>query len=223
MITNLIINKSIIRLENKLNNHYISEFNLKHFWKTRDYGPAISKLNRKFYKIRKQNHNKASLEEVTYNKKEDVLNLLFKVTPTFSGGVGTVTTIDLKGKETERSYYTVIIQFRKIKEVIGEQVEWNRLSPKEKREFIRDLIKFCDVKFHSNDASFLYQGAWKILSDLDSCVFPFPSGLTDKGIWSNRHGNNGIHLTKHLINVFNTLLVQSNITKVIKGMDNTYE
>jgi hypothetical protein len=164
---------------------------------------GISDRNREFYDERKKNHNVSEFFRSTYNKKKGTITLYFKITPTFAGGKETVKLTTINGGWREGKYYTLQVQFVDVNSLIDPN-EWMSLSKKERIEIIHDIIDGMDVRYHSNDASFLWQGAWKRLGDIDSSIHKFPE-KPDKGIWGARHGNQDIYLTKHFLNTLPTL------------------
>lgn len=165
---------------------------------------GVSDRNVQFYKEREHNHNVSKFMKAVYRPRSNSITLYFKITPTYAGGKDTVDVVSLQGGKYRAKYYTLQVQFLNVNSFIQKRDDWFELSPKERIEIVRDIIDGVDVRFHSNDMSFLYQGAWKRLHDLDSSIYPFPN-KPDKDIWGQRHGNQGIYLTKHFLNTLPTL------------------
>ncbi len=70
------------------------------------------------------------------------------------------------------------------------------------------MLNECEVQIWSNDMSFYWQGAWEGLDRLDAVIYPF-SGIKGKGIWWKKHGLDGIHLTKHFVEIFQIINFQA--------------
>jgi hypothetical protein len=188
--------------------HYLKEFTLTD-WKQH----GISWRNKHFYQKRKEEGvNVAKLWDVIFNKKD--LVTIWKVTPTYAAGKKKTLTYDTKGNPTNGKYYSLIILFVGL---LNELTDWYNMNFKEKFKQVTYWLDNWDgVKFYSNDPSFLVQGAWKRLDDLDSSVYPFPN-LPDTGVWGRRHDNSGFYLTKHFLNLFDIL--KFNTSEIIKGID----
>jgi hypothetical protein len=179
---------------------------------------GLSDLNKKWYDDRKKNgNNKVEYITSVYNAKDGTLTVRYHVTPTYTGKKNpskpydkpkkTVKIINQKtGEERTGKFYTLMIQFQGIGELIGTKDEWFRLSKKERIEIVRDIIDGSEVKLWSNDMSMKWQGTWKSLDAIDSAIYPFPN-LPDENFWNGpeMHNNNDRHLTKHFPPVFSTL------------------
>jgi hypothetical protein len=192
-----------------LRTNYNKEKNLNEFFIPDWLKNGISDRNKKFYDERTSNHNVSRFVRSTYNRKKGTITLYFKITPTFAGGKNTVKLTKINGEWMEGYYYTLKVQFVNVNSVI-EPSEWKKLSKKERIEIVHHIIDGMDVRFHSNDPSFLWQGAWKRLDDMDSCIHKFPD-KKDSGIWGARHGNQEIYLTKHFLNTLPTLKFNSDV------------
>lgn len=165
---------------------------------------GVSDRNVKFYKEREKHHNVSQFMKAVYRPRSNSITLYFKITPTYAGGSETVDVVSLQGGKYRSKYYTLQVQFINVNDYIHTPDDWFSLTPKEQIEIVHAIIDGVDVRFHSNDMSFLYQGAWKRLDDLDSSIYPFPN-KPDKNIWGQRHDNQGIYLTKHFLNTLPTL------------------
>lgn len=190
---------------------------------------GFSNLNLKHADIRKSIGNKEIwLNDINFNNSNNNLTLNFYVKPTFLNKIDPVKNKVIKSVETItktgntttskfRPYYIVKVQFTNIKEI---KDKWNELNRFKKISIIDDMIdNWYNVKFWSNDLSFLYQGTWKILNELDSSIYPFPS-LPDSGKWKKLHGNSGVHLTKHLYFIFK--LIPYYVEEIIKYLNGKF-
>jgi hypothetical protein len=76
-----------------------------------------------------------------------------------------------------------------------------------KEDLIRKVIEECDVRFHSDDPSFLWCGVWENLSKLNLAIYKF-RGTKGNGVWQQRHKDAGAgdaYLTKHLVQLLDEL------------------
>lgn len=211
--------RSLISLIQKFRERrMLNEFSIPDWLKN-----GISDRNKKFYDERKKNYNVSEFLRSTYNRKKSTITLYFRITPTFSGGKKTVKLTKKNGDWREGKYYTLQVQFVDVNSLISPK-EWMNLSKKYRIEIVHDIIDGMDVRYHSNDASFLWQGTWKRLWGIDSSIHKFPD-KPDKGIWGARHGNQDIYLTKHFLNTlptlkFNADRIADSITKELSRYSN---
>ncbi len=184
---------------------------------------GFSALNKKHYNIRlKYGNTEIKLLNIFYSKKKNTLLIDIYVKPTFLGRKvygknyiqKEIEFIDKRGtvlSSKYRKYYNVRLLYESINKFISDLYKANLIEKyseriKKRREIIKNLLyEHSYLRIWANDLRFLYQGAWNILSRFNSELYKFPKNLTDKGIWLKRHGNFGIHLTKHLIGVFDML------------------
>ncbi len=203
---------------------------LKEFTITDFQANGFSDLNLKWYKDRQEQGNtKVEYWKTTYNVSTGNLTIYYKVTPTYIGipnphknnEIATsVTIISKAGEERKGKFYTFWIQFQGIGELIGNKVEWQGLSKKERIELVRDIIDSNDVKLFDNTMAYKWQGTWKILNDLDATIFPFPN-FPDKNEWNGSKKHNGIHLDKHYKGIFETLKV--NADKISQSITDEFD
>lgn len=140
--------------------------------------------------------------------------LYWKVYPTYAKGNERVLTFNIYGGKESDYFYSLIIQFYNMKD---ELKEYSKLSFRGKMK--RVISWYSDweyTRMYCNDPSYFIQGAWYRLDKIDSAVFPFPKGFTDKGIWGARHGKD-IYLTKHLLNVLD--IYKFNSVEMVRAID----
>lgn len=151
-------------------------------------GGFVSNLTQSYLDLRMNGdqHN-ISVSSAVYHINDDFLEVVFDVQPT--EGV---------------NHYTVICRFYEASKYIKDDLSKVKFSVVEKT--LNKIIKYCDVKFYSDDPSFLYQGCWEGLYKQDLSIFKF-NQPTGKGVWDDRHfksgglQNNQIHLTKHIAQI----------------------
>ena len=165
-----------------------------------------------FYSLRKaEGNNKSVLRKIKWDKNN--ITLVFKTSPTYAKPGEKVKIISPTGTESLGNFYTVQIQFGNIQD---ELENWAGLTWKDKRSKVISWINvWDDIKFSSNDASWLYQGIWKRLDELDSSIYPYP-GFPDSGEWERRHGTS-IYVSKHIASIFP--LLKFNVAEIIKEID----
>ena len=174
----------------------------------------ISNLNDKFYKIRLKEFNKAVYKDCYFNG--DDLIFEFVVYPTYGKGYEMVDIINLDGSVSKSRYYNVFICFVGIKKALLRK--YVKYSRNEKLKFWAWAFHhWNDVRVHSNDPSFFYQGAWFRLDRKNISLYKFPSGYTDNGIWGSRHGK-PLYITKHLMNVLDVF--KFNLVEYVRDVDN---
>lgn len=131
--------------------------------------------------------NRIEVASATYYVSDNFLEVAFDVQPT--QGV---------------NHYTVILRFYDVGKYVKDDLGKARFSVVE--HTLNKIIKQCDVRFYSDDPSFLWQGCWEGLDKNDMSIFKFTQPKGD-GIWDNRHmlsggiGNRELHLTKHIAQI----------------------
>ena len=165
----------------------------------RDMG--VSGLTDKHYKIRLTKNYTYGLSEIEAVGKD--LRLTFDVKPTFARGLES----DDKGNLKNTKQYYVKIQFVNAEKYakcdLSELID---LSKNEIKTKWKSIVDNCDLKFHSNDPSFYWQGFWEDLDSKGAAIFPF-KGPKGKGIWRDIHAESGglydskFRVTKHITQI----------------------
>lgn len=148
-----------------------------------------SGITQKYWEIRQQpeSYNAIGVTDAQWDHSllHDALLLTFEVSTTGSA---------LKN-------YELKLQFLKPKQYLDRfyaAKDWA-----EQRKALVDMINNCDVKVHSNDPSWYWQGMWEDDDKNHLAIYKF-KGTRGHGIWRARHTNSGglkkppIRLTKHL-------------------------
>lgn len=154
-------------------------------------GGFVSNLTQGYLDDRMKKQYEISVSSSLYNISKDFLEVIFSVIST----------------ESERRY-TVILRFYDVGRFIKDDLATAKFSIVEKT--LNKIIKLCDVRFYSDDPSFLWQGCWEGLDNHDMSIFKF-NDIKGKGIWDDRHMRSGgiqnkeVHLTKHLAQIVNTI------------------
>lgn len=193
-----IVIQDIVKLEDSIK---LTEFTLPEWMRS-----GLSYRNKYFNQERQKANYKVELFRSTYNLSTNNIMLWFRVTPTYAGGKDYVNTVDTAGHKRQEKYYTNRVAFLDVGSILKEPQEWALLSAKDKVDLVNDIITGSEVKIHSNDPSYFYQGSWFRVDKLGSALVPFPKEFGDRGIWAKKHGNQGIYLTKHFIDIFKYLL-----------------
>lgn len=199
---------------------------------------GFSPLNKKHYNIRlKYGNTEIKILNVFINISNKSILLDFYVKPTFLGrknmdgkvvkDIKYINRYGVVNSSKFRKYYNIKILYYDLNEFFIELKEMVYEYDKDEiRKWLRDrlykILYFWDsIKIWANDLSFLMQGTWKILDGMGMSLYKFPVGLIDKGIWLRRHDNAGLHLTKHLIGVFDLLRKNLGfiINKIIKYLN----
>lgn len=178
---------------------------------------AVSNITKKYYKLRHsdEGHQGSTLESVIWDQSLDSLLLQFFIIPTYKQKVKTV---DINGNQKTDNHYEVEIMFEEISKWLGTKKEFLNLQPKEQISKIREMIKKGEVKIHSNDMSWRFQGGESNAADLGYEIYDF-KGPKGKGIWSKRHmgENPAIYITKHILEVLTVIpFIPQEILKMIK-------
>jgi len=212
----------------------VLEISLKNWQK---YG--FSNSNYKHYNIRlKHGNTEIKILNIYYSKKKKNLLLEFYVKPTFLNRnvYGTnyvqrdVEYIDNTGRVKSskyRKYYNVRLLYEDTRKLEYELEKTKFITKysdmrKKRRQIVKEfLADHPFLKIWASDLSFLFQGSWHLLDKLNSSIYKFPKNLKDKGIWLKRHGNFGLHLTKHLIGVFE--LVLKSVNEIDKILEKNYK
>lgn len=143
---------------------------------------ALSKITRKYYDT--INISSQELKRVYWDKSRKTLNIVI-----WNNKGEEKSSVTMKGKVRKKEYYRVVIRFEKVKE---------------KPETVGDLEKIFNENtalVHSSDPSWLYQGMWKLASELNYAVHPFPSEYDDTGKQREKHmkGHDSPYVSKHII------------------------
>jgi hypothetical protein len=147
---------------------------------------------------------------------EDYMELTFITDSTT--GEGIPRTVAVGPKYNYNNEYTLVLRFYKVADILPPNL---KTMKKEDREpLIKQVIDTCDIRFHSDDPSYQFQGVWEQLSKLGLSIYKFKKGEKGKDIWKNRHqaaGAGDIWLTKHLCQLLDELdSFLPEIAKVIK-------
>lgn len=187
---------------------------------------AASDRNKEFLTLRRRDGEPGSfLKSATFNKRLNTLLLQFDSNITYDPKAG-ITTKGFNGGSKGNykphskmaSKYRVQVQFEEVEKHVGTLPEFLELSKGEQVAFIREMIKTCPVKVHSNDKSWYWQGAWENADYLGYAIHPF-KGTSGNGIWSKRHQGESpaIYITKHILEVMSVIpFLAADIAKMIR-------
>ena len=155
-------------------------------------GSLVSGITQKALATRLNSGNSnIRLDSATIDLQNNFLELIFYATST-SG-------------DTE---YTIVIHFYDIDKYITKN--YSSLPIGTQSQLLQQVFNFCDVKFHSDDPSYFYQGIWEDNEDEDLAIYKFP-GPAGNSIWHTRHAlsggttNTSSRLTKHIAQVVQEL------------------
>ena len=175
---------------------------------------AVSDLNKKFLAQRKKEGNSGSkLQSVTWNESNDTIGIVFFVNPTYDKEVKNYSPT---GSEYIDNKYTVEIEFQNVSNYLGDRETFNSFTPKEQGDLILSFLDNCEVKLWSSDPSWIFQGSFEAMDDLDASIFPLwsPKG---KDIWNARHGLEP-HITKHTYEIAQVLKANyQDIARQLRG------
>lgn len=133
-------------------------------------------------------HHGVEVAGVSYHVSDDFLEADFTVDST----------------DSSNKKYSVILRFYKVGKYFTSDPSKSKYSVLE--QMLRNIVHKCDVRFYSDDPSFLWQGVWEGLSNNDMSIFKF-TGTKGDGVWDDRHMETGgltnreVHLTKHLTQI----------------------
>lgn len=165
-----------------------------------------SGITQKYWEIRQQpsSYNAIGVTDAKWDNSllKDTLWLKFEVSTTGSA---------LKN-------YTLELLFNKPKPYLDKffaAKTWN-----EQKQALLDLFNKCDVKMHSNDPSWYWQGMWEDDYKKGLAIYKF-KGTHGKGIWRSRHTASGglnnppARLTKHLYDLILDITTEDDLLKHI--------
>jgi hypothetical protein len=146
---------------------------------------------------------------------EDYLELSFITDST--SGVGIPRAVSVGPKYNYNNEYTLVLRFYKVADILPQNLK--RMSSSDRLPLIKQVIDTCDIRFHSDDPSFYWQGIWQQLSKLSLSIYKF-KGTKGDGTWKARHqaaGAGEIFIGKHLCQLLDELdSFLPEIAKVIK-------
>lgn len=172
-----------------------------------------SHLNKEFFKKRKKEGETGSyLKRVKWETGKLTLYYEVKPTPTLP-----IRKIAKTGNISGTSKYKTEVQFEDAESFLGTKKDFLAQTKKEQINRMRKLAKNGSIRLHSNDMSWIYQGAWRRAQDNDYNIYKLPKNrMKDKGIWKQRHGKE-IYATKHIMEVIGTIpFVVDTISKMIR-------
>jgi hypothetical protein len=184
---------------------------------------AVSNLNKKWYKDRKDNSGSDSdLTNITWNHRKDEIRMNFRTKPTYDK---TVQVFSINGNPKNGANYKIVVQMIGVNKHLGTREEYQEFSQSEQQELVELAIKEAEVRVWANDPSFYFQGAWENLADIGASVYNFP-GPNGKDVWNNRHFASGgldfkrMHLTKHIYEVFQK--ISDFVPEIARKLNNRY-
>lgn len=143
---------------------------------------ALSQITRKYYD--EVSISKQVVERAYWDKKRKTLNVVVS-----NYKEASKTTISMKGRSRSSSFYRVTIRFEQVK-----------TQPTSSAELLH-IFDTNTALVHSSDPSWIYQGMWKLASELQYAIHPFPSDVKDTGVWRAKHmkGHDAPYVSKHIV------------------------
>jgi len=208
-------------------------------FKVSDYakmGVVPSKMNKTNAGIR-QTLGRAihRFESCWYEVEDDAIYVDFHVTPTsyekpVKGKLQIVDPDNPEDKDIWADHYVTQFKLENVQNDLTPEEFIEILNMKDKSDkairsrktILKKLIKNNDnVKVHSNDMSFYWQGAWEMADEYDFAIYDF-SGTPGKDIWAKRHKRGRApYVTKHIVEIaqkFDSYI--DNIARTLRIPDN---
>ena len=213
-------------------------------FKVSDYakmGVVPSKMNKTNAGIR-QSMGRAihRFESCWYDVEDDAIYVDFHVTPTsyekpVKGKLQIVDPDNPEDKDIWADHYVTQFKLENVQNDLTPEEFIEILNMKDKSDkairsrktILKKLLKNNDnVKVHSNDMSFYWQGAWEMADEYDFAIYDF-SGTPGKDIWAKKHKRGRApYVTKHIVeiaqkfgsyidNIARTLRIPDNLDSIV--------
>jgi hypothetical protein len=147
------------------------------------------------------NHG-VQLASATADLTEDFLEIVFICDSSY-GGQPMPRTVGPKLQSSGK--YTIVLRFYKVGDILTS--DFKNMDQATKESVLTRVLEECDIRFHSDDPSFQWQGVWENLSKLRLSIYGF-RGPKGDGIWQQRHLSTidgDVYLTKHMVQVLDEL------------------
>jgi hypothetical protein len=108
-----------------------------------------------------------------------------------------------KASYQDNKGYILTIRFYNVDSILTSHGDFNSLAHSVQEQLMKQVFHTTDIRVHTMDPSFQWQGSWENLSKNDMTIYKY-SGPPGKDVWKDRHaasgglGNDEIYLTKHL-------------------------